>query len=321
VGDDTPASFDQLWRSGVLPGLVVTLTKGAGCHPDSLAALGTLLRQLLPPPGQLPWHAASPERQQFALLVLAGAGMHASSPALASTRYSSGSQVHVILAAALQLAQPPLRQLLETAAPALVVDADALLASSSEGGCPVHAGNSFGSPALRQAVDLLTALAWQLDALALGLALPGCYNPACTSLVGASEAAMKLKRCTACKTARWAGWGRRASNQLGCSKRWLRLAGLAAPCDRGLTPPPCTQVLRRRLRQGALEAPQGGVQGGGRRQGGCAAAEGAGVRAAAAAEQAGQQQQVAVLGRCGWGQLLGRVGSSGSADPVVVHRM
>jgi hypothetical protein len=39
-------------------------------------------------------------------------------------------------------------------------------------------------------------------AKAPALRLPGCYNPACTSLAGASESGMPLKWCTGCMIAR-----------------------------------------------------------------------------------------------------------------------
>ena len=203
--DHPPASFDQLWRSGALPALVMTLGKGAGCSTSSLEALRDLLRPALLPPGpeQQPWHAASAERQQCALLAAAQVGRHASAiaRATAAPRRGPASQPEhdpaaLLPAAVAQLAQPPLRQLVEAAAPAFLADADALLSSSQ--------GSS--SDRLGRAAELLTALCRQLDPLALDLRLPGCWNPACTSVAGASEAGMKLKVCTGCKTARWAGW-------------------------------------------------------------------------------------------------------------------
>ena len=202
--DHPPASFDQLWRSGALPGLVVTLAKGAGGSSASLEMLRALLILLLLAPscpGQEPWCAASPERQQCALFVLAQAGRHASAIARAAHSGPAGQRLGdntgaLLPAAVAQLGRQPLRQLLEVAAPALVADADALLSSSL--------GSAPGSSALLgRTVELVSALSAQLDPLALGLRLPGCYNPACTSLAGASEAAMKLQRCSACKIARW----------------------------------------------------------------------------------------------------------------------
>jgi hypothetical protein len=72
------------------------------------------------------------------------------------------------------------------AAPALLARADA-----------VEQASTAGEP-----LRLLVSLGQQLDPLALGLRLPGCCNPACTSLAGVSEAALVLKRCTGCKIAR-----------------------------------------------------------------------------------------------------------------------
>jgi len=101
------------------------------------------------------------------------------------------------------------RQALAAAAPALLPAAGALA-----GGTAAFDRSSFkanGQPIRLQlavedrVLDLFAALRrQQLDPLALGLDLPGCWNPACSSLAGASEADMQLKRCTACKTARWA---------------------------------------------------------------------------------------------------------------------
>jgi len=97
-------------------------------------------------------------------------------------------------AAAVQLGQQPLlRQQLAVAAPALVQRAVAV------------AGVGAASQPQAEPLQLLVALRQQLDPLALGLRLRGCYNPACACLAGASEADMKLKRCSGCLIARWGG--------------------------------------------------------------------------------------------------------------------
>jgi hypothetical protein len=233
-----PSCFDELWRSGSLAGLVTTICKradgsDAGASPvpvEQPVAMADLLRSLLPAPGQAPWYAASAERQQFALFALARLGGRLQfGLSLMISRQPAGSvglglkdwQKHVeqhgqkaavisaVCTAAEQLGrQPLLRQALAAAAPALLPAADALA-----GGTAAIDRSSFtadGQPTRLQlavedrVLDLFAALPRQLDPLALGLALPGCWNPACTSLAGASEADMKLKRCTACKTARCA---------------------------------------------------------------------------------------------------------------------
>jgi hypothetical protein len=234
----TPSCFDELWRSGALAGLVTTICKcadgsDAGASPvpvEQPVAMADLLRSLLPAPGQAPWYAATEERQQFALFALARLGGRLQfGLSLMISRQPAGSvgldledwvrhvQQHgqkvavtsAVCTAAEQLGrQPLLRQALAAAAPALLPAADALA-----GGTAAIDRSSFtadGQPTRLQlgiedrVLDLFAALPRQLDPLALGLALPGCWNPACTSLAGASEADMKLKRCTACKTARCA---------------------------------------------------------------------------------------------------------------------
>jgi len=208
--------FSDLWRSGALLSLVITLSKGAACTDTSCEAASDLLRLMMrqPAPGQARWYAASGETQKFALLLLARLGRHASAIADAiDTANVEGEEEAVVLeavaamqAAVEQLGQPPLRQLVEVAAPAWLPDADAFSSSRQGAEPPASARAALSSPLLRQAVELLTAFSQQLDPLAMGLALPGCWNTACTSVAGASEAGMKLKVCTGCKTARWAGW-------------------------------------------------------------------------------------------------------------------
>jgi hypothetical protein len=50
---------------------------------------------------------------------------------------------------------------------------------------------------------LLPLLAQRLDALAIGLRLPGCWNLQCTDHSGPSEAQLPTKRCAGCKVARY----------------------------------------------------------------------------------------------------------------------
>jgi hypothetical protein len=201
-----PASFDQLWRSGALPGLVTTLAKGAGCCSQGQSAAHglpsmteLLLAVLLAPWSgqQEPWYAASAEKQQFVLFALARLGPHAGAMLTSAWNASGRRDKDALMAAAVKLAQPPLRQLLEAAAPTLLplADplADAVLSSRHQ---------PADETIVRRAMGLLVALGEQLDPLALGLALPGCWNPGCTSLAGASEADMKLKRCKGCRVAR-----------------------------------------------------------------------------------------------------------------------
>ena len=234
-----PSCFDELWRSGSLAGLVTTICKradgsdaGAWMMPlEQPVAMADLMHSLLPEPGHQPWYAASAERQQFALFALArlGGRLVASLAVLKSRRpagavpvSASGAEeearvirqhgemlsvASALHAAAVQLGRQPLRQVLKVAAPALLPAADDLVGGIRP--CDHSQTMSDGSARLRvgmedRVLDLFAALPRQLDPLALGLALPGCWNPACTSLAGASEADMKLKRCTACKTARWA---------------------------------------------------------------------------------------------------------------------
>jgi hypothetical protein len=225
----SPASFEQLWRSGALPALVVTLAKRAAqCDLDDVVGVGGLVALLEPPPGQRePWYAASAEWTQLALFILARLGGRAAARVLPLVLNPPAPQVledlmyaddlpmlmDALQAGALQLGrQPVLRRLLEVAAPALLPDADGLrdcISQHAASGSRRRRGQqSSGHAALSappQPPRLLADLACQLDPLALGLALPGCYNPACTSLAGASEGAMKLQRCSSCGIARWAG--------------------------------------------------------------------------------------------------------------------
>jgi len=229
-----PSIFDQPWRSGVLTSVLFTLCKRGrsvsitqrGCSVSFnqlsgsqampwVGVLSGLLQSVVPEPGEEPWFAGSAERQQYAMLVLSHVGTQLAAAVLQlSTLPAMGAEelelvaeaVDSAHAAAEQLAQPPLRQLLEVAAPALLPLADEVGAAVQQPACNVGADGG-GLAQLQSAlqprhVKLLASVAQQLDPLALSLALPGCYNPACTCLAGASEADMPLKRCAGCKTAR-----------------------------------------------------------------------------------------------------------------------
>jgi hypothetical protein len=212
------SSFEQLWRSGVLPGLVVTLGKCAALMniPEHLEVLAEILLRLLPEllpayggPAQ-PRLALSNERQQFALLLLARVGGAAATTALlraqTARRQSATPLAEKLQQAAVRLAcDPALTQLLRQAAPALEPQLDALphlaLARWRAGG-----GNPRADVPL-EPLQLLVALCQQLDPLALGLRLRGCYNPTCACLAGDREADMQLKRCSGCNIARWVAPG------------------------------------------------------------------------------------------------------------------
>jgi hypothetical protein len=227
--------MEQLWRSGALAGLVVTLCKRAASAGLSQALEFIQLLHLLLPsrPGQQVWYGAGGSedwRSQLALFLLARAGGAVAAAALpyllpdaASSEVDTAAQaslcgeakaVPVLSAAAAQLVrEPSLRQLLEAAAPALLPAADEMHAAWAvcEAAWSSGAGGRDGSDLQRGSLELLVALGRQLDPLALGLDLPGCWNPSCTSLAGASEVDMKLKKCTACKIARWVASARPGS--------------------------------------------------------------------------------------------------------------
>jgi hypothetical protein len=244
----TPAAFDSLWRSGALLGLVVTLGKRGASSHKTMRALASVPRALCPAAGQPPWYATSPERQQAALFVAAHLDQavaarlertvpqgEASAVAMPEAELQKMSiALRTVHAAALQLSQPPLRALLELAAPALLPLADqmpdfALAQPAVFDPLRPSSGGVVLLLLVEPAAGLLMDLGRQLDPLALGLALPGCYNPACTSLAGAGEAGMKLKRCAGCQIARWAVAGVRHSHvfggQLGC-RAWLPLTAV-----------------------------------------------------------------------------------------------
>jgi len=189
-------------------------------------SLSKLLRLLVPPPGQQPWYAGSAERQQFALLVIARVGARLSQRLVAILNGQPGGDgtpfflrdlhdldivkgmVAAVQAAAQQLgAQPALQRLLEVAAPAQLPAAGEVAAPTQREGShtPTPAQPLVALSLPVQHMQLLTSLAMELDPLALGLALPGCYNSDCTSLAGASEADMPVKTCKGCSIARWAG--------------------------------------------------------------------------------------------------------------------
>lgn len=213
-----PSCFEAMWRSRSLSALVQTVAKGLTISTGAdIGLMADLLHaMLLPPaPGQQPWFAASSERLQFVVFVLARIGGKAVAPPffdatishLVPLRTVDGvtNAIDQLHAAAQQLAQQPLlRQQLEVAAPALLSQADA--ASTLVRGWTINDAivrPGFAALEMRPAaLELMACLAQQLDPLALGLRLPGCYNPACTSLAGDSEADMALKTCAGCRIAR-----------------------------------------------------------------------------------------------------------------------
>ena len=245
-----PSSFEQLWRCGALPGLVLTLRKlGEHAGPADSVSLAqaqvfdALLLRLLPPAAEgQRWCAGSLDRQQFILFWLAhvGAMMGVAAESilresmLRRTAYTSldgtpagllgmfatAEYAHAALTwgdalhrPARQLAQLPLLvQQLREAAPGLMplIESLALLPEGMGRACELPTGlecSGRAAPAqdrdaLQCMVQLLTALGRQLDPLALGLRLPGCWNPGCTSLAGASEAGMPMKLCAGCQIAR-----------------------------------------------------------------------------------------------------------------------
>ena len=211
-----PACLEDMWRCGALPGLVVSVAKAMDWQGKEAGSAHALLRDMLQ---AAPTFAVSAERQQFVLLVLArfwgpeaawllqvrsddsGGACLMSMPQAGSETFRS--HIDKLLTAAQQLAgQPLLRQQLETAAPALVASADAVRAIVEP--CSSHLSPDDPDELLLdiepEPLQLLASLYQQLDPLALRL--PGCHNPACTSLAGASEAAMVLKTCAGCRVAR-----------------------------------------------------------------------------------------------------------------------
>jgi hypothetical protein len=214
-----PARLEDMWRCGALPGLVVSVAKAMDMQGNEAVSAEALLQYML---HAAPSFAITTERQQFVLLVLARFGGPAAAQLLQQHSNSSDGTCQLLLprppggseslslslearlavrllGAAKQLGrQPLLRQQLEAAAPALLPAADAALALGQD-------DIVYSDPDpdhVLSALELLVALGQQLDPLSLGLRLPGCYNPACTSLAGASEAGMALKRCMGCKIAR-----------------------------------------------------------------------------------------------------------------------
>jgi hypothetical protein len=212
---DDLSSFDRLWRCGALPGLVIAACR-VGLSGGSTAADMVQHTSLLSAQAQRGWCAASSERQQFALLLLAHVGGRAAAAMLAlpenpgsvqlADATSLATAVATLRQAAEQLGQPPLRSLLAQAAPSALPGVDALSSaapdssssSSRTRSCLISPGVQLTVPL--QHLELLVALGAQLDPLALDLRLSGCYNPACTSLAGAIESGTKL--CKGCKTAR-----------------------------------------------------------------------------------------------------------------------
>ena len=213
-----PACLEEMWRCGALPALVVSVAKGAALASvweEGMQSMSTLMNTVLkaPPPGQQPWYAASTERQQFALLVLARIGgvvaaqllQHADGapPGGTAEQQALLQLSQMLCAAAEQLGEDPLlRQHLEAAAPGLA-RADAAGAHSDPAASDQGALDElrFQRKTI-EPLQLLVSLGQQLDPLALGVRLSGCYNPACACLVGDSEAAMALKTCAGCRIAR-----------------------------------------------------------------------------------------------------------------------
>jgi len=217
-----PACLEDMWRCGALPGLVVSVAKAMDWQGQEAGSAEALLQYVL---HAAPSFAITTERQQFVLLVLARFGGPAAAQLLQQhsnssdgtcqllfPRPQSGSEslsLEVRLAfrlpgAAKQLGgQPLLRQQLEAAAPALLPAADAVLTLGDDDiVCSDPDPDHVLMTLKPEPLQLLVALGQQLDPLALGLRLPGCYNSACTSLAGASEAAMVLKTCAGCRVAR-----------------------------------------------------------------------------------------------------------------------
>jgi hypothetical protein len=222
-----PGSLDQLWTSGALPGLVITACKRARTsHAGSVRVatymMAQLVDSLLAPADsrQAPWWAASAERQQFALFLLARVGGKLaevlsdiqagrlplpSEPQEVCMVMSAFSDAH---AATLMLgAQPQLVVLMQAGAPGLLRELMGVFNrpdnAQERDDAPVRGGVQVSVDS--RGLPILAALPRQLDSLALGLRLPGCYNPACPSLAGASETDMPLKLCAGCRTARWVG--------------------------------------------------------------------------------------------------------------------
>jgi hypothetical protein len=225
--DHPPACLEALWRAGALPALVVSVAKATPIDdPEAVSALANVLHAALRAParGEQPWYAASAERQQFVMLLIARIGGRGAAILLANTGNGTGSfrvilepgadqevpWLHRLHVAAQQLARAPLlRQQMEAAAPALLPAAEAACSMDQawrSQSNPRYPDQRMITPNAAP-MHLLVALGRELDPLALGLRLPGCYNPACTCLAGASEADMALKRCMGCKIARRVtGW-------------------------------------------------------------------------------------------------------------------
>jgi hypothetical protein len=228
---------------------VVSAAKGLRrSQGEDLYDIGELLHVMLQPPpapGQQPWYAASPERREFVWLVLARLGGWAGARFLVDVKAAQGpgsgpgrlgcfvpegeAEIMCEILGHLQAAgqqlgrQPLLRQQLEVAAPALVVAADAAAAIEQGYTTQSHAGGVLVDLA-PQPLQLLADLGQQLDPLALGLRLPGCYSPACTALAGASEADLPLKICAGCKVARCVCVGGRGGDASCHMAAWACLA-------------------------------------------------------------------------------------------------
>jgi hypothetical protein len=77
----------------------------------------------------------------------------------------------------------------------------------------------------------LTQLHDGFDPLAMGISLPGCYNPGCRNLGTLAEHSLETKLCASCKEARWGPhlvWQRacllpmQGHVALACAPHWQR---------------------------------------------------------------------------------------------------
>ena len=238
--------MEQLWPSGALAALTVTWDKSTPLdssaeHLEDMAAL--VLGVAEPDWEPEPHWFDTPQQQECALFLLARMGSKAAAAVQAWRARPAGARdaeqeasvqraAADLHGAAVHLGQQPVvRQLLQVAAPGVLPLLDAAgwqpgAEAAARGALPgadavtgatqsQQQGSSrrtadqqpdVARQAQTDALEVLLALGRQYDPLALGLRLRGCYNPACTSLAGASEADMKLKICASCRIARCAGW-------------------------------------------------------------------------------------------------------------------
>ncbi len=91
--------------------------------------------------------------------------------------------------------------------------------------------SASAAPAAPDDVQLLLDLRRRFDAVALGVHLPGCYNPGCTNRGGVSEEALQTRTCSRCMAAQY------CSRE--CSKahwRWHKVSCKAASMALGGDP-------------------------------------------------------------------------------------